>query len=232
MTTWILVTVRGRPELTGKCIDALLQNTPGDWKIIIVDNGSRDETLDELYRLFRDGKIERLVCNKVGTVPQWEKGYAIRQAVRLVEDEPHDLFAWVDNDVVVNPGWLAAAQLVLVTLADIEVCSLHNDNIQEKRHKTIRTERVGPYTVRRKLTANGAAWVMRSGFFAKYGLPPIGMGINREGTEDWFYSDKLQHDGRPRFGIVEGFAEHLGYQCSIKRKAIAEVKNHSVGVDA
>ncbi len=231
MTAWILITVRGRAALTAQCLDSILRNTPVDRKIIVVDNGSRDETLDDLYKMFRQGKIHRLICNKVGTVPQWEKGYAIRQAARIVEDEPHDFFAWFDNDVTVKPGWFAAAQLVLEHLTNVEVCSLHNDQIQEKHHKTIRTENIGPYHVRMKLTANGAAWVMRSDFFQKYGLPPIGMGINRSGTEDWYYSDKLQHDGRPRFAVVDGFAEHHGYTNSVKRQAIAKIKGGPIGRD-
>ena len=232
MRTWILITVRGRAELTGKCLASLLHGTPGEYRLIVVDNGSRDKTLDGLYQLFRDGKIHRLICNKVNTVPQWEKSYAIAQAVRLIADEPYDYFAWIDNDVVMKSGWLAAAQLVLETQKDVEVCSLHNDTIQEKRHKTVRTVRVGPYSARIKLTANGAAWVMRKGFFEKYGLPPIGLGVNREGTEDWFYSDKLQADGRPRFAIIDGYAEHLGYKQSIKREVIAANKKYPVGEDA
>ncbi len=231
MTTWILITVRGRPELTGKCIASVLSHTPGDRKLIVVDNGSRDKTLDELYQLFRDGKIHRLICNKVDTVPQWEKSYAIAQAVSSIQMEEHDYFAWIDNDVVVKGEWLAAAQLILEQLPEVEICSLHNDRIQEARHKTVRVKKVGPYAARLKLTANGACWVMRKGFFEKRGLPPIGLGINREGTEDWFYSDQLQADGRPRFAVVEGYAEHLGYKKSLKRQVIAAEKGHEVGVD-
>ena len=227
---WILVTVRGRPALTGRCLEALMRLPPEEYRLIVVDNGSRDETLDELYRMFRLGKIYRLICNQVGTMPQWEKCYAIRQAVRIAMDDPGEMFAWIDNDVVVKDGWLDAARSVLAALPEVEVCSLHNDNIQERRHKTLREVQVGQIHVRLKLTANGAAWVMRGDFFAKHGLPPIGLGVNREGTEDWFYSDKLRADGRPRFAVID-YANHIGYQNSLKHQVIAAIKKQDVGVD-
>jgi len=230
VSAWVLVTVRGRQELTRRCLDSLIETTPS-LKLIVIDNGSRDETLNDLYKRFRLGQIHRLVCNKVNTVPQWEKGYAIRQAARLLKDETADLFAWVDNDIIVKPGWIAAAQFVLQHLQNVEVCSMHNDPVQEKRHKTVSITEVGPYSARMKKTANGAIWVMRWEFFEKNGLPPVGKGINREGTEDWFYSDKFQQGGNLRFAVVDGFSEHLGYQTSLKRQAIAATKGYPVGVD-
>ena len=108
LPTWVLVTVRGRAALTGKCLAALMRSPSDARRLIVIDNGSRDATLDELYRMFRLGKIYRLICNQVGTMPQWEKCYAIRQAARLATDEPGEMFAWVDNDVVVKDGWLDA----------------------------------------------------------------------------------------------------------------------------
>ena len=71
---------------------------------------------------------------------------------------------------------------------------------------------------------------MRGDFFAKHGLPPIGLGVNREGTEDWFYSDKLRADGRPHFAVID-YANHIGYQNSLKHQVIAKIKKQDVGVD-
>jgi len=217
--TYILVTVRGRPEFTERCVRALLTNSYGDQRLVVVDNGSRDATLDVLYRVFRRGDIHRLICNKVDTIPQWEKSYAICQAVHSLRMDHHDYFAWVDNDVEVKPGWLKVAQIVLNARTDVQVVSMHNDSRQEKFHPTREIIKVDGIDVRMKDTANGAAWVMRKEFFDMYGLPPTGLGITEDGTEDWYYS-KVMHERKIPFAVVGGYSEHLGYERSLKKQAL------------
>ena len=219
--TWILVTVKGRPELTQRCVEALLSRTEGDRRLFVVDNGSRDATLDFIYRRFREGDVHRLLCNKVGTITQWEKSYAICQAVHALRMEHYDYFAWVDNDMEMKAGWLKVARDVLRARADVAVCSMHNDGTQEKHHPTQEIATVAGHTVRIKETANGAAWVVRREFFDMYGLPPTGMGITREGTEDWHYGRMMRERGIP-FAVVEGYGRHMGYGESIKGLAIKE----------
>lgn len=223
MTTWLLVTVRGRLDLTKSTVQHLLHKQPEELKIIVVDNGSRDEALDWLYRVFRSGRIHRLVCNKVGTIPQWEKSYAIRQAHYLLRDEEYDRFGWVDNDIDVQVGWLAAAKAVLGACPDVDVVSMHNDGHQEKHHNTVAERKIGKVNVRFKETANGAFWIMRRNFFDKHGLPPIRLGGGREGAEDWYYSDLLKQRGR-LFAVVDGFSKHMGYATSLKKRALAGEK--------
>lgn len=218
-TTWILVTVKGRPELTERCLHALLAHTSGERKIIVVDNGSRDATLDYLYRQFRQGEIHRLICNKVDTVSQWEKSYAICQAAHALRMEHHEYFAWIDNDIVVKNGWLTVAQRVLDELPQVAVASMHNDKYQEGRHETVDRLMVGDVPVRLKNTANGALWVMRREFFDFYGLPPTGLGITKRGTEDWHYCEEMRKR-KILFAVVDGYSEHLGYDQSVKKEAM------------
>lgn len=213
--TWILVTVRDRMALTRLTLESLARHTPGDARLIVVDNGSREDTLDYLAGELKKGVIHRLVCNRAGTVPQWEKTYAINQAVDLLRTEEFDYFAWIDNDIEVRPGWLEAAQHVLSTCPEFAVCSMHNDELQEEAHKTLREEEVGPHTVRVKASANGALWVVRRSFFGLYGLPPVGLGLSREGAEDWYYIDCLKRKGG-LFAVVDGYSVHQGYGDSLR----------------
>ncbi|KKL74809.1 hypothetical protein LCGC14_2061170 [marine sediment metagenome] len=217
--TWILVTVKGRPQMTERCVAALLDRTPGERRLFVVDNGSRDATLDYLYRKFRNGDVHRLLCNKVDTLPQWEKSYAICQAVHALRMETYDYFAWVDNDVEVKNGWLKVAHLVLCGLPQVAVASMHNDKYQEGRHETASTIEVGGVPVRLKETANGALWVVRREFFDFYGLPPTGLGITSDGTEDWYYCQEMQRR-KMMFAVVDGYSEHLGYKRSVKKEAL------------
>ena len=159
------------------------------------------------------------MCNKVDTTLQWEKSYAICQAVHALRMEHYDYFAWVDNDVEVKAGWLLVAQAILRAMPDAQVASMHNDGTQEKHHPTREIVDVAGQSVRMKDTANGACWVVRREFFDMYGLPPTGLGVTHTGTEDWYYSDVMSSRGI-RFAVVEGYSRHLGYKDSMKREAI------------
>ena len=217
--TWILVTVKGRPDLTERCVASVLDLTSGERRVIAVDNGSRDSALDWLYERFRRGDIHRLICNKVDTLPQWEKSYAIHQAVHALRPERYDYLAWIDNDMEVRAGWLDAAQRVLVARPDLQVCSVHNDDHQEKRHPTMARVEIAGVPVLLKETANGALWVVRRDFFDLHGLPPVGQGIRGTAAEDWHYSHYFRDRGVP-FAVIEGYSVHLGWDRRAPRAAM------------
>ena len=217
MIAWILMTIRERSELTRRSLDALIERTPQGVGIMVVDCGSKGSAPDYPYALLRHMRIHKLICNAVGTIPQWQKSYAIRQAVDALGSEEYQYFAWIDNDVQVMTGWLAAAQKVLVEMPEVDICSVHNDKQQEKLHPTVEVRRLGRITVRLKRSANGAVWVVRRNFFEKWGLPPIGKGITKEGTEDWHYSGMMRRHGK-MIAVVDGFSDHIGQNCSMRAR--------------
>ncbi len=227
MTTWVLMTIRERAEFTRRSLEVLLERTPGDVGFVVVDNGSRGAAPDLPYSLLRHGRIHRLICNATDTVPQWQKCFAIQQAVKLLETERYQYFAWVDNDVQVMTGWLAAAKKVLTEIQDVDVCSMHNDELQEKTHPTIETRRLGQLSVRLKASANGALWVVRGDFFRKWGLPPVRKGITREGTEDWYYSDVMRRYCK-MIAVVGGYSDHIGQNCSLRERESRIAKGERV----
>ncbi len=222
--TIILVTVRGRPDLTRNCLRHLIARTPrGERDIVVVDNGSRDETLDMMYSLFRRGDIYRILMNHVDTVPQWQKSYAIHQAVHMLRMETYDYFAWIDNDMEVETGWLDAARTILTARPDIQVCSVHEDAEQLKNHPMIVETDIAGHRVRLKETCNGALWVVRREFFDMYGLPPLGMGITGTGAEDWYYSRMFQERHIP-FAVLMGYSVHHGRSKSARKVVMREKK--------
>lgn len=220
------MTVKDRLGLTEGTIDSLHRTKEPGFHLIVVDNGSDRETRNMLVDQFRQGRIDRLILNP-SSIPQWQKCYAIRQALGALSlaDEPMDFFGWIDNDIEAQPGWMGLSLNVLNEIQDVEVVSLCScDPTQEKHHPIARLEQIGhgskAHAIHRKRTANGAFWIMRKTFFDARGFPPIGAGITREGTEDWHYLDIMKQDQSPRFACPVGMAIHRGYEDSAKGKAM------------
>jgi len=230
MTSWVLMTVRERSELTRRSLDALLERTSQNVGFIVIDCGSKGSAPDYPYALLRHGRIQKLICNATDTIPQWQKSYAIRQAVDALRAEDYQYFAWIDNDVQVMTGWLQAALKVLTEIPEVDICSVHNDKIQEKLHPTVETRRLGRITVRLKRSANGAVWVVRKDFFKKWALPPIGEGITQKGTEDWHYSNMMRKHGK-MIAVVDGFSDHIGQNSSMRERETRIAKGEGVTKD-
>lgn len=209
--TLILMVTRGRLHLLRISLEALCKQTPDCRSIMVVDNGSGQETLGYLEQKLKHQWIDRLVCNPAST-PQWQKSYAIAQVAQALEQSPRFThFAWIDSDVeVARNDWLKTAKIVLSEHPRVDICSLHNDDLQEKKHPTVSDAMSGGHYVRLKHSANGAAWVMRCDFFKQYGLPPIGAGCGPNGVEDIHYSKLVEAHGR-LIAVVGGFATHHGY---------------------
>lgn len=216
--------VKERPDLTAITLQTFNETVDREETgLIVVDCGSDPATVALLRAAFAAGEIDRLVLNKPGTVPQWQKCYAIRQALAMLEMEEFQFFGFLDNDLRFHPYWLRQAQVALGTLLidserfAYEVIACHQDGHQEKRHKTVSSDvftdhSMPAFAVRRKATANGPCWVMRRSFFQKWGLPPVGLGKCDAGVEDWYYSRIMQKEGN-LFGVIDG-CEHLGYNQS------------------
>ena len=217
--TWVLVVTRDRPELTRRTFEALFSSTSAAFEAMVIDNGSQPETLHFLTGLLASGRISRLILNRDGTVPQWQKSYSIAQGFHLLAEEVCDYFAWLDNDIEVQPGWLETAVRILSsTNGQFPIVSLCNDAEQDRVHPVAKEMHIAGCPVKLKKTSNGALWVMKRSFFSKFGLPPIGMGITNMGVEDWHYS-RLMQQSRSFFAVVDGLARHLGTEESAREKA-------------
>jgi GT2 family glycosyltransferase len=95
----VLVATRDRAESLARTLDSLAaQEAQGlDWELVVVDNGSRDETPIVLERF---GKALPLV---VLAEPRPGKNRALNQALDHARGR---LLVFTDDDVIVSPGWL------------------------------------------------------------------------------------------------------------------------------
>lgn len=217
--TWAIVVVRDRLALTRRCLEALRRETAASLEVLVIDMGSDAETLRYLTAELSAGRISRLLLNAPGSVPQWQKSAAINQALGLLADEHATHLALVDNDVEVRAGWLSRGLAVLEALGDeAPVVTLASDDaVQRETHPTREQREVAGEPVRLLDSANGALWLLRRDFFARFGAPPIGGGITHSGVEDWHYSRRLREQGC-RFAALDGLAQHLGEGHSIRER--------------
>ncbi len=70
-----------------------------EWELIVVDNNSTDDTKQVIQRFADKLPIRYLFENQQG------HSYSRNAAVQSATGE---LILWTDNDVIVDPGWLAA----------------------------------------------------------------------------------------------------------------------------
>ncbi len=210
--TLVLLITKNRLKLTEQCTRSLLASDLDGAYWLAIDNGSTDGTIEHLKSLPR---INQLICNPVDT-PQWQKSFAINQAVAIFRAMPGaEFLSWVDDDMVLKPDWLVVGKQVLREVHNLAACSLHNDELQEKKHQTVGwADLANGRRVRLKKDANGAVWVVRKSFFDEFGLPPV-KGVGTQGMSDWHYCSKIKPSGR-FIAVVDGMSTHLGYKDSLR----------------
>ncbi|MCX5667110.1 MAG: glycosyltransferase family 2 protein [Candidatus Omnitrophica bacterium] len=96
----IVMAVWNNLELTKNCIDSIIENTDTDYRLIIIDNASNDETKKYLEQLKdKEGTRVLLIRNEsnLGFIK------AVNQGMRLSE-APY--VCLINNDTVVTRGWL------------------------------------------------------------------------------------------------------------------------------
>lgn len=95
--TDIVITSYFRPKFTWDCLSALEQYTPTPHRVIVVDNGSDQETLDTLW----DAKEQKLI----DVLILLDKNYGLEPAKNYaLSFVRSDLYVDSDNDILVPPS--------------------------------------------------------------------------------------------------------------------------------
>jgi glycosyltransferase involved in cell wall biosynthesis len=81
------------------CLENLLNNTDGEFEVIVVDNGSQEKLLDYLRQKAEENPRVKLIQNTRNLGP----GFANRQGFQVAS---YRLVCLLDSDVLVPPGWL------------------------------------------------------------------------------------------------------------------------------
>lgn len=94
----VVVTYDGL-TFTRLCLESVLCNTEGDFELIVVDNGSKDETVEYLASLAQANARVRTLLNgrNLGFPAACNQGASLARGEHLV---------LLNNDTMVPPGWL------------------------------------------------------------------------------------------------------------------------------
>ena len=107
MTVAVLIVNWNGGDLLSRCLDSLQQQRRRPDHIVVVDNGSSDDSLQRAERLLRDVQIIRLSCNV---------GFARANNIAAQAARRFDALALLNPDAFAEPGWLDA----LVSAAERE----------------------------------------------------------------------------------------------------------------
>lgn len=94
----IVILTLNQLEYTKLCLDSIYKNTKGQFEVIVVDNGSKNETKEYLIDFQRKNSNVKLIFNKVN------KGYAGGNNQGIAASVG-DYIIFMNNDVIVTPSW-------------------------------------------------------------------------------------------------------------------------------
>jgi glycosyltransferase involved in cell wall biosynthesis len=109
MSLWVVVPAYNEAERIGQTLQSLAWQTDTDFTLLVVDNGSKDSTVDIVHAFAETVpfRVELLVEPEKGVGCAVDTGFrhAIANGARLV--------ARTDADCLPHPGWVAAARAAL-----------------------------------------------------------------------------------------------------------------------
>lgn len=154
-------------KLIGKAIESVINQTYADWEMIIVNDGSTDNTLHEIERyLKKEPRLRLINCSENSGRPACARNIGLRQA-------RGEYVAFLDADDFFLPEKLSEVERFFMQNPDADlVC--HGER-HVKNNKVVRTKYYGPYKTYGELLFRGnclstSAVVMRKSCIEKVGF--------------------------------------------------------------
>lgn len=191
----VVVVTRDRADYLQTMIRSVAQCEPTA-HIVVVDVGSSDDTPLVINQLCTEGIVHASIRHRIGTVPQWQKGYGIHEAWRLSSLRAPRSITVIDDDMLVREPFLQKCMAICSTHDTVAVVALHRDALQEKNHPAVGSVVVDGRQIPTGTSFNGAAFYMPWRTLIAWGPPPINEGINDLSVEDWYYSRALAADNQ------------------------------------
>ncbi|MBP5476345.1 MAG: glycosyltransferase family 2 protein [Paludibacteraceae bacterium] len=117
MVTIVLLNYNGWRDTT-ECLESLLKQTTVEWRAIVADNGSEDDSLVQLERWTTDRKADKTVrILLLGENYGFAKGN--NKAIEAIRNEQTDYYWILNNDTVVEPDCLEKMVRYMDTHPDI-----------------------------------------------------------------------------------------------------------------
>jgi glycosyltransferase involved in cell wall biosynthesis len=106
---WVIIPARDEAARIGGTLRALAAQTDRDYSLVVVDNGSSDDTC----RLVEDFAAGAPFAVHLIAEPEQGIGYAVDTGFRFAISRGAGLLARTDADCLPCPGWVAAARAAL-----------------------------------------------------------------------------------------------------------------------
>ncbi len=119
----IISTYNGAPYI-GETIDSIIGQTYGNWELIIVDDGSTDET-EKVVASFNNPKIQFIKAGRIG------RNGRIKNIG--LDNASGDLLAFIDHDDLWAPNKLEVQVKALQQFPEAGFCLVNGYNFKEKR---------------------------------------------------------------------------------------------------
>lgn len=210
---WLVITSFNRKEYLKLTIQSA-RKFEKDIKILVVDNGSSVDVLNDLYSCFESGQINKLILNKNNEVQQWQKSFSIAQAFKILSLESVRSITFSDDDILIEKPWLNSSENILQNIPSALFVNLMYDEIQDSVHQTIEQLEFDGETIKLKRSFNGSFFYFPLSAIKELGLPPINEGFGEPSVEDWYYSRLT--DMKDRYIATVNKAKHLGYGDSVR----------------
>jgi glycosyltransferase involved in cell wall biosynthesis len=107
---------RHRLDVVRLCLESILQNTDGEYDLVVFDNGSCPEAAAYLEGLKTAGQIDLLLLSSrnIGQIGALQA---------LFSAAPGELIAYSDDDILFYPGWLPALLEIYNTYPQVGMVS-------------------------------------------------------------------------------------------------------------
>ena len=188
--TWLIICTYNRKARIQKLLQQL-NNLEPELRILVIDNGSADGTQAFLTEALTQGLIQRVLLNSHNITPQWQKSFALTQAMKLLEAEDFQYLAWMDDDLHIGKSFSKDCQNILKSFEKEKVRFVNfiDDEIQDHSHPTEAVfELPGISKIKIKSSLSGAAVFFERSILNEIGTPPTKEGISDFSVEDWYYS--------------------------------------------
>jgi hypothetical protein len=107
----VVIPTRSRPEFLSEAIASVQAQSHPHWELIVVDDGSQDETRDVLAAI-DDDRVRSVRTEGVGSAAARQVG---------VEAATGDAIAYLDDDNIMLPDWLRAVAWAFARFQDTDV---------------------------------------------------------------------------------------------------------------
>ncbi len=211
-------------EVTKRCLASIIAHTPGEFELIIVDDGSDDDT----RTLQSEGFTGRIKYQYIRHDTNLGFSKSVNDGIMASSGE---LIAIFNNDMIVSPMWLDPLIRVLdannnygmvtSTLIEPDHCSVDDFACFLKKMPiksySLRDTKIEPWS-------KGGPWLFRSGVFSMVGL--FDEGFLHTTYEDWDYLVRMAIKGIKHGRVINSFVYHYA---SLTQKG--ELKKRAGSVD-